>query len=382
MANSRGVPKVESFALVNAYTPSLIRFRGSLIQELAKGRFHILVLSPKLTPEVVAKVRYLGGEALDYPLERTSLNPLADIRTTFALWRIFRQKRPKVVLTWQAKPNIYGTLAAAAAGVPVRAAVVEGLGYAFAPGEKSLKKRLIRSAIGFLYRIGFTFAQKVFFLNPDDLREFVEMGLVQPEKAVLLGGIGVPLEEWPPAPPHLHPPTFTLIARLLKEKGVREFAQAARRLKNRHPQARFLLIGPLDSNPGAIQEKEVREWIANGLLEWIPWVEDVRPLLRETSVYVLPSYREGVPRSTQEAMAMARPVITTDVPGCRETVVHGINGFLVPPRDPQALAEAMERFLQEPELIPKMGTQSRVLAEERFDAQKVNGRLLKELGIE
>ncbi len=374
--------KLRTLAIVNSYTPSLVRFRGPLLQVAAEKGIHTLVLSPGLTPEVAAKVRSLGGEPLDYPLERTGLNPLADIRTTFALWRIFRQKRPQVVLTWQAKPNIYGILAAATAGVPMRAAVVEGLGYAFTPGEKSLKKRLIRSAMGFLYRVSFTFTHKVFFLNPDDLKEFVEMGLVQRGKAVLLGGIGVPLEEWPPAPPHLHPPTFTLIARLLKEKGVREFAQAARRVKERHPHAHFLLIGPLDSNPGAIREEEVREWVAEGLLEWIPWVEDVRPLLRKTSVYVLPSsYREGVPRSTQEAMAMARPVITSDVPGCRETVAHGVNGFLVAPKDPEALAKAMERFLQEPELIPRMGIQSRALAETRFDALQFSKRLLTELGL-
>ncbi|WP_245563406.1 glycosyltransferase family 4 protein [Thermus antranikianii] len=219
-------------------------------------------------------------------------------------------------------------------------------------------------------------------MNPDDLNEFVSQGLVRKEKAVLLGGIGVPLEEWPPAPPHLEPVTFTLIARLLREKGVREFAEAARRIKGNYPEVRFLLIGPLDTNPGAIRESEVRSWVEEGLLEWVPWTEDVRPYLRQTSVYVLPSYREGVPRSTQEAMAMARPVITTDAPGCRETVVPGVNGFLVPPRDAQVLAEAMERFIHEPDLIVRMGQESRRLAEERFDARKVNERFLKELGIE
>lgn len=371
-----------SLAIVNPYTPSLVSFRGPLLRAIAQRGIRTLVLSPGLTPEVTAQVRSFGADPLDYPLERTGLNPLADLRTAFILWRIFRYKRPKAVLTWQAKPNIYGVLAAAAAGVPVRAAVVEGLGYAFTPGEKHPKKWLIRSAMRFLYRLSFSFAQRVFFLNPDDLKEFVEMGLVHPEKAVVLGGIGVPLEEWPPAPPHLQPPTFTLIARLLREKGVQEFAEAARKVKRRYPETRFLLIGPLDSNPGAIRKEEVQEWITQGILEWIPWTEDVRPYLRETSVYVLPSYREGVPRSTQEAMAMARPVITTDVPGCRETVVQGVNGFLVPPKDSEALAEAIERFLQEPDLIPRMGIQSRILAETRFDAMKFSRRLLMELGLE
>lgn len=371
-----------SLAMVNPYTPSLLRFRGPLIQELLRRGVQVWVLGPDYTPEMRKEVAALGALPVDYPLSRTGLSPLEDARSFLALVRFFRQERPRAVLTWQAKPNAYGIPAAALAGVPFRAAVVEGLGYAFTPGEENFKKRLLRGVLSGLYRISFALAHKVFFLNPDDLEEFVARGLVRREKAVLLGGIGVPLEEWPPAPPHLYPPTFTLIARLLKEKGVREFAEAARRVKARHPEARFLLIGPLDTNPGAIQEEEVRSWVKEGFLEWVPWAEDVRPYLRQTSVYVLPSYREGVPRSTQEAMAMARPVITTDAPGCRETVVEGVNGFLVPPRDVEALEAAIERFIREPTLIERMGLESRRLAEERFDAHKISERLLREMGIE
>jgi len=271
-------------------------------------------------------------------------------------------------------------------GYPGGAALIEGLGYAFVEGgvPSSLKRRLLRTGLKHLYRLALARAHKVFFLNPDDLSLFTEEGLVIPSKAVLLGGIGVDLEEWSPAPPHLAPMTFTLIARLLREKGVREFVEAARRVKARHPEVRFLLIGPLDTNPGAIGEAEVRRWVEEGLLEWVPWTDDVRPYLRRTSVYVLPSYyREGVPRSTQEAMAMARPVITTDAPGCRETVVHGVNGFLVPPRNAEALAEAMEEFVREPGLIERMGQESRRLAEERFEMRKVNTKLIAHLfGVE
>ncbi|MDM7325324.1 MAG: glycosyltransferase family 4 protein [Thermus sp.] len=322
------------------------------------------------------------GEIGKYPMNRTGINPIQDLGTIFTLLWTFVFQRPDIVLTFQPKPNAYGILAAALAGVPRRFAVVEGLGFAFTPGEESLKKRLVRASLRTLYKLSLSLAHKVFFLNPDDLSEFVAQGLVAREKAVLLGGIGVPLEEWPPAPAHLEPLTFTLIARLLREKGVREFAMAARRVKAEYPQTRFLLIGPLDTNPGAITEGEVRAWVEEGILEWIPWAEDVRPYLRESSVYVLPSYREGVPRSTQEAMAMARPVITTDAPGCRETVVDGVNGFLVPPRDVEALVEAIKRFIREPSLVVRMGMESRRLAEERFDAQKINARLLREMGLD
>lgn len=369
-------------ALIVPYAPAVPLFRRPLLKELAGRGFTSLVYAPDWT-EALEKAleQEKGAKALHYPLKRTSISPLADLKTLLSLAVSLAHSQPHLVLTFQPKPNVYGILAAALARVPLRAAVVEGLGFAFTPGEDTLKKRLVRAVLKVLYRLSFAFAHKVFFLNPDDLKEFVSQGLVRPEKAVLLGGIGVPLEEWPPAPPHLEPLTFTLIARLLKEKGVREFAEAARRVKAKHPKARFLLIGPLDTNPGAIPEEEVRSWVEEGVLEWVPWTEDVRPYLRRTSVYVLPSYREGVPRSTQEALAMARPVITTDAPGCRETVVDGVNGFLVPPRDPEALAEAMERFIQDPSLVERMGWESRKLAEERFDAYKINARLLSELGI-
>ncbi|MEM1967788.1 MAG: glycosyltransferase, partial [Nitrososphaerota archaeon] len=224
-----------TLALISSYTPSLLSFRGPLLRELARRGVKVWVLGPDYTLRVRAGVEALGALPVDYPLSRTGLSPLEDARSFLALVRFFRQERPRAVLTWQAKPNAYGIPAGVLAGVPFRAAVVEGLGYAFTPGEENFKKRLLREALSVLYRISFALAHKVFFLNPDDLEEFVARGLVRREKAVLLGGIGVPLEEWPPAPPHLYPPTFTLIARLLKEKGVREFAEAARRVKARHP---------------------------------------------------------------------------------------------------------------------------------------------------
>ena len=367
--------------LVVPYGAALLLFRGPLIQAFLKRDWEVVVATPDLPKDVARILSSWGVSVRFYHLKRAAANPLVDFVTLWSLFHTLYSAHPHVVLTFQPKPNVYGILAAALARAPKRGAVVEGLGFAFTPGEETLKKRLVRGMLKALYRVSFALAHKVFFLNPDDLEEFARMGLVRKEKAVLLGGIGVSLEEWPPAPPHFTPFTFTLIARLLKEKGVREFAEAARRVKARHPEARFLLIGPLDTNPGAIPEAEVRGWVERGLLDWIPWTDDVRPYLRQTSVYILPSYREGVPRSTQEAMAMARPVITTNTPGCRETVVPGVNGFLIPPRNPEALAEAMERFLAEPNLVERMGRASRKLAEERFDAKRQAERLLEALGL-
>jgi glycosyltransferase involved in cell wall biosynthesis len=172
-----------------------------------------------------------------------------------------------------------------------------------------------------------------------------------------------------------------LMARLLREKGIYEYVEAARAVRQQHPHARFLLLGGTDPNPGALTREEVAAWVAEGVVEWLGHVDNVRPWIASTSVYVLPSYREGKPRSTQEAMAMSRPVITTDAPGCRDTVIEGVNGFLVPVRDSAALADAMMRFIDQPELIPRMGRESRRIAEERFDVHRINRVMLVEMGI-
>jgi glycosyltransferase involved in cell wall biosynthesis len=176
--------------------------------------------------------------------------------------------------------------------------------------------------------------------------------------------------------------TFTLVARLLGEKGIREYVAAARQVKARHPEVRFLLLGWIDSTPSAIGEAEVASWVADGIVEW-PGYVDVRPWLAQTSVFVLPSYyREGVPRSTQEAMAAGRPVITTDAPGCRETVVAGENGFLVPPRNVDSLVTAMLYFVENPQQVRIMGRNSRRLVEERFDVRAINERMLSAMGLD
>lgn len=194
-----------SISLVNSYPHSLVSFRASLIKVLVQRGIITWVLSPGLTSDIEKKVLELGGIPKEYPLDRTGLSLLRDVRTLVFLISFFSRERPDIVLTWQAKPNVYGIIAAAIAGVPTRASVVEGLGYFFIPGEESLKKRLLRTTMKALFRLSFGLADKVFFLNPDDLEEFLNLELVSRTKAVLLGGIGVPLEDWPPAPPHLSP---------------------------------------------------------------------------------------------------------------------------------------------------------------------------------
>lgn len=343
----------------------------------------VLALAPDYDDRTQAKIKDLGAVPVDYRLSRTGLNPFRDIWDFFCLVRLLKRLRPDVTLAYSIKPVIYGTLAAFLARVPQRFALIEGLGYSFTAGDEkeSLKKKIVTHIAKTLYRLALPRATKVFFLNKDDFSDFISWKLIKPNKAFLLGPIGVDLEHYFYAPPVKAPATFILVARLLREKGIAEFAQACRIVKQKYPNTRFILLGGLDTNPGAISREEVQCWVKEGILEWPGHVQDVRPWLAQSSVFVLPSYREGVPRSTQEAMAMGRPVITTDAPGCRETVVDGVNGFLVPVRDVDALASAMERFINEPELIERMGKESRRIAEERFDVHKINAQFLQAMGL-
>ncbi|MDR5638508.1 glycosyltransferase family 4 protein [Thermosynechococcus sp. PP42] len=382
-----GAPRKEAFkvALISNAAYSVINFRLPLIAELVHRGCTVDVLAPTWSQQERQKVESLGAQCLCYPLERKSLNPLGHLRTFLKLVGIFRTNRYDALLSYTAQANVWGTLAAAWAGVPRRVAMVTGLGYAFTAdpeGRSPLKRRVLSWVLTQLYRLAFPLAHRVVVQNPDDLCLLQKICGLPAEKFQLIPGTGVALDEWPMQPAHLQPLTFTMVARLLREKGVMEFLAAARQVKGEYPLIRFCLLGSLDDNPGGLSTADLQPWLEDGTVEW-PGAVDVKPWLAQTSVFVLPSYyREGVPRSTQEAMAIGRPVITTDAPGCRETVIDGVNGFLVPPRDVAALANAIRRFIEQPELIPSMGRASRRLAEERFDVGRVNGVLLPLLGVE
>lgn len=363
---------MSKIAIVGNQAFSLINFRGDLIRDLVGKGHQVYAFAPNMSAVSAEQLASLGAEPIEFKLKRTGLNPLSDLTSLIALWTILRRIGPDVSLGYAAKPAIYGTLAAWAARVPRRYAMVEGLGYVFIdrPAEGA-GKRVLRRLVKELYRLALSRATRVFFLNDDDIADFTTMGLMAPDKVIKLGGIGVDLNHWRVAPSVSEPLTFTFVGRLLRDKGVREFVSAAREIKRAAPHTRFLLIGGIDTNPESVARHEVEAWVDEGLLEW-PGHVPVEPWLIQTSVFVLPSYREGVPRSTQEAMAMGRAVITTDAPGCRETVIDGDNGFLVPPRHAEMLAAAMSRFIDNPHLVASMGHRSREIAEERFDVRKVN----------
>ena len=359
----------------------MLNFRGPLIEDLVAKGHSVTAMAPDMDEPTRVALRALGAEVMDINLARTGMNPLADFGSIIAMRNALLQLRPDITLGYAAKPVIYGTIAAWLAGVPTRFAMVEGLGFVFISRDKdSLLRKMLRKTVKSLYRFALSKAKTVFFLNNDDIADFTQMGMVQQDKAVRLGGIGVDLDLWKSVPWVSEPVTFTLVARLLRDKGVLEFVEAARIVKSNYANVRVLLVGGLDSNPEAIQQSDVDAWVAEGIVEWAGHVP-VQPWIAQTSVFVLPSYREGVPRSTQEAMAAGRAVITTDVPGCRDTVIEGRNGFLIPPRNGLALANAMIHFIDDQTLIVAMGRESRRLAEERFDVREVNSRLIKAMGL-
>lgn len=372
-------------ALIANQAFSICNFRGPLVREMIRRGVTVYALAPDYDDTSRAAVVALGAVPVDSSLSRTGMNPLRDILDIFRLSIQLRRLRLNATFSYFIKPVIYGTLAARLAAVPERFAMIEGAGYVFSNDDKTTNgkgRRLLRFFVTRLYRLGLSQAACVFLLNPDDKELFVNERMVSAEKVKLLDGIGLDLEYYQVAPPVLQPICFILIARLLREKGVYDYIDAARRVKALHPEVRFYLLGGIDFNPTSVTEAEVCSWVAEGLVECPGQVSDVRIWIERASVFVLPSYyREGLPRSTQEAMAMGRPVITTDWVGCRETVEEGINGFMVPVRNPESLAQAMLTFVKQPELIAPMGAESRRMAEKKFDVHKINAQILASMRL-
>jgi len=392
--------------VVAGYAPSLVNFRGPLLSALVERGHRVIALAPPDekgepgAPDTAAVLRARGIELVRFPMQRGGVDPRQDLRTLLALRREFLELRPDLVLAYTIKPVIYGSLAARWAKVPLMASLITGLGYAFGglqarkaddaePGDlPSRGRRLLTEVVVRLYRKALENNRVVIFQNPDDRDLFVSLGILgEGQRVAVVAGSGVELDHFAPAPPVLaHPqtgaPIFLCMARLLWAKGVGVFVEACRLLKQRHPQAVCRLLGPLDHGPDGVPEDVVRRWREERVVEVLDPVDDVRPHLAAASVFVLPShYREGTPRSVLEAMSMARPVITTDMPGCRQTVEPGVTGYLVPPFEPGALMRAMARFIEEPELIAQMGAAGRAMAEERFDSRLVVRDMLAALGL-
>lgn len=369
--------------VIAGHAASLINFRGPLLASLVAAGHEVHVAAPGLhrDPDLSARLEALGVRCHDVALARAGLDPVKDLRSLAALCRLMRALRPHSVLAYTIKPVVWGGIAARLTGVPRFFALITGLGYAFtgtARGKRALVQRLAQA----LYRIGLRRAAGVIFQNPDDAAEFRDRGLLPAGiRPVIVNGSGVDLDQFPVVPLPEGPCSFVMIARLLGDKGVREYAGAAALLRERGVNAVVHLVGAPDDNADSIAASQAEAWRADGRLQWHGQLDDVRPAIAAAHVVVLPSYREGTPRTVLEGMAMGRAIITTDVPGCRETMIPGETGLLIPARDTVALADAMAALAGDLDRVATMGTAARNYAVQKYDVRIVNETMLAAMDL-
>ncbi len=365
--------------IVAGFGFSLVQFRGDLIKSWLAMGHEVTAVAPD--NEVREELQDMGVDYLNANLARDSINPVLDFLYVISLIRLLKVIKPDLVLLYTVKPVIYGSIAALFYRRCNVFSMITGLGKVY--NRNSFKGLFIKSIVSVLYRIGLKRNKHVFFQNQDDSYYFVANKLVDRSKIIMINGSGVNLDFYKVKPLITEPVVFLMIARLLHEKGFKEYVEAAKAIKLKYPTVVFKLIGwSFDNSADTISRDVVDNWRTEGVVEVYGRTNDVKLYLTGSSVFVLPSfYREGTPRSVLEAMAMGRPIITTDAPGCRETVEDGVNGFLVPVKDSKALAEAMERFIKNPALVEQMGRESRRIAEEKYDVHKVNEVINRAMGL-
>ena len=365
------------FVLISPKNRTAYNFRGDLIKDIiAKGN-EVIVTGPNDVD--VDKIEALGAKFVKIPMEKTGVNPITDLKYISAMRKLFKKEKPDITFGYTIKPVIYGAIAAKQAKIRHRYSMIAGAGYVFV--AKTTKAKIIRFIVKLLYKIGFSCAHKVVFMNPDDMDDFTSLKLLKKEKCCMVNGSGVNMDRFEKCSLP-EKPIFFMLSRALRSKGVTEYLKAAEIVKAKHPDVRFMYLGEIDeSMQDSLKKDEVNYYIDKGIIDYYPEHPDVRIYYRQCSVFVLPSYREGIPRTVQEAMAMGRPIIVTDAPGCRETVIDGKTGFMVEPKNPEALAETMCKFIENPTLIQSMGNASYEYCKEKFDVRKINEVLMGHLGI-
>ena len=362
-------------------SPGFTIFRKDFIRYLVNQGHQVHAFAIDYTADSRETVSEFGAIPVDYSLNKSGLNIFKDLKDTWLLSKQLKKIQPDIVFSFFVKPSIYGTIAARIAKVPRRIAMLEGLGYIYTPLKNNFtfKKKILQYAHGLLVSIGYAFADKVLFLNQNDPVDLAKKSFINSKKFKVIGPIGLKLSSYPYTEVVITKPIrFIFIARMLVEKGVYEYLAAARIVKLKYPHTEFVILGGLDpDNPAALSKEQLTLAISEGLVIYPGHVSNVPEWLTKSHVFVLPSYREGFPRSTQEAMAMGRAIITTNVPGCRETVQDGKNGFLIPLFDVEVLAEKMIYLIENPDQIVRMGNESYSIALEKFDVNKINPILEK-----
>jgi glycosyltransferase involved in cell wall biosynthesis len=366
------VPQVREKVLLVANTAwYLYNFRLPLARFLRDSGYEVVLVSPR--DGYVERLEAEKFRWVELPLNRKSVNPLKEALAVYQFCRIYLQERPSVCHHFTIKCVLYGTLAAKLTRVKAVVNAITGLGHAFI--GNSILHKLVRPVLRFVYRRILTARRvQVVFQNGDDYAEFLDRNMVSAAKVTIIRGSGINLARFAPRPGPLEgvpAPTVLFASRLIKEKGILEYVEAARILRSKGVQATFAMAGDIDSgNPSSISEAELQAWCREGVIDYLGHVDQVEDVLALATVVVLPSYREGTPRILLEALAMGKPIVATDVPGCREVVREGYNGFLVQPRDAEALAAAIEKMIDDEDLRAAFGSNGRVLAHE-FDEAKV-----------
>ncbi|MFN3976924.1 MAG: glycosyltransferase family 4 protein [Aquificaceae bacterium] len=356
---------VKKLILTSNTSWSVWNFRRGLIRALIDKGFDVYVVAPE---DEYSKnfPKFIPLKNLD----RKGKNPIRDAKLLLEYISIYRRIKPDLVLNFTIKPNIYSSLACRLLSIRC-ISTITGLGYVF------VKESLLTKFVSLLYKVSLEKNQKVVFLNPDDKELFLKRGLINEEKAVIIKGEGINTELFNPKVCQKKEKDafiFLMVSRLLWDKGVGEFVSAGRLLKEAYKEnIELWLLGPIDKgNPSSVSEEDIKRWEEEGIIKYLGTTQDVRPFICQADCVVLPSYREGIPRSLLEAMAMERPIITTDSPGCREVCKDGENGFLVKPRDVESLFRAMERMYRlSGEERESMGRLGRKLAVDEFSEEKV-----------
>ena len=367
--------------IISTNPNSLIIFKGDLIKELVNYKFKVFILCSDYTDKLKNQIRIIGGIPIDINLNRLGLNIFNEFINFLDLIKIIKSIAPDYIITYFAKSIIYGLLTSKIAGVKYRYAIIEGLGYSFTkdPNHKSLKKLILKSLFIVLYKISLKQATKIFFLNKDDYNELINLKIISKKQlGFIIGPIGINLDEFPYHEIENNGKfNFLFIGRLIKEKGIIEFLRAAEIIHTKYTDISFTVLGSLEkkNNPGFINYKSIKNLLSKEYIIWKSNVE-VFDWIKSSSAFVLPSYREGFPRSTQEVMAVGRSIITTNVPGCRETVINGFNGFLIDPGDVESLVNVMEYLILNPKENKKMGIESSRIAHKLYSNKIFNKKII------
>ena len=371
--------KKKKIAVLSSHTPSLFWFRLDMMKSFINCGYEVHAIGNEEEKDWKDKFLQEGVHYHQIFVERNGTNPIRDLKTLSSIKHILKDIMPDKIFAYQAKTVIYGGIVAEQLGIREFYPLIAGVGSVFLKNDS--KTKLVRAVMEKEYYISMKKSPAIFFQNHDDEKIFRENRIIDKQRIVMIPGSGVNINRFQTLP---FPNTFAFlcISRLIRDKGVYEYLEASRQVKKAHPEVRFLLVGPYDSNPSAISPEELKTFLDDGSIEYFGEQEDVRPFFAQCNVFVLPSYREGTPKTNLEAMACGRPIITTDAPGCRETVVDGENGYLIPVKDINALCEKMTWFIENPDSVVCMGHKGREWAESAFNVNIVNNIICETMKLD